>query len=175
MEFGQRAEWNVWGDLQWDLLNYEPHKGIQRLVDDLNVLYKSEPALWRDDFDQFGFQWIDCNDNRHSVISFMRRESSSGTWLIVVANFTPQSHAQYRVGVPLAGFYEEIFNSDAARYGGSNLGNMGGKQSEEWSIHEYENSLELCLPPLSLMVFKHDPKRSLLDSAEPSKDQLVSD
>ena len=175
MEFGQRAEWNVWGDLQWDLLNYEPHKGIQRLVDDLNVLYKSEPALWRDDFDQFGFQWIDCNDNRHSVISFMRRESSSGTWLIVVANFTPQSHAQYRVGVPLAGFYEEIFNSDAARYGGSNLGNMGGKQSEVWSIHEYENSLELCLPPLSLMVFKHDPKRSLLDSAEPSNDQLVSD
>ncbi len=100
MEFGQRAEWNVWGDLQWDLLNYEPHKGIQRLVDDLNVLYKAEPALWRDDFDQFGFQWIDCNDNRHSVISFMRRESASGTWLVVVANFTPQSHSHYRVGVP---------------------------------------------------------------------------
>ena len=175
MEFGQRSEWNVWGDLQWDLLNYEPHKGIQRLVDDLNVLYKSEPALWRDDFDQFGFQWIDCNDNRHSVISFMRRESSSGTWLIVVANFTPQSHAQYRVGVPLAGFYEEIFNSDASRYGGSNLGNMGGKCSEEWNIHEYENSLELCLPPLSLMVFKHDPKRSLLVSADSPNHQPVAD
>jgi len=162
MEFGQRAEWNVWGDLQWDLLNYEPHQGIQKLVDDLNVLYKAEPALWRDDFDQFGFQWIDCNDNRHSVISFMRRESTSGTWLVVVANFTPSSHSNYRIGVPLAGFYEEIFNTDAARYGGSNLGNMGGKRSEEWSIHDYENSLELCLPPLSLMVFKHDPKRSLL-------------
>ena len=76
MEFGQRSEWNVWGDLEWDLLNYEPHKGIQRLVDDLNVLYKAQPALWRDDFDQFGFQWIDCNDNRHSVISFMRRDSA---------------------------------------------------------------------------------------------------
>jgi 1,4-alpha-glucan branching enzyme len=162
MEFGQRAEWNVWGDLQWDLLNYEPHMGIQRLVDDLNVLYKAEPALWRDDFDQYGFQWIDCNDNRHSVISFMRRETTSGTWLVVVANFTPSSHSHYRVGVPLAGFYEEIFNTDAARYGGSNLGNMGGKRSEEWGIHDYENSLELCLPPLSLMVFKHDPKRSLL-------------
>ena len=83
MEFGQRSEWNVWGDLEWDLLNYEPHKGIQRLVDDLNVLYKAQPALWRDDFDQFGFQWIDCNDNRHSVISFMRRDSASGTWLVV--------------------------------------------------------------------------------------------
>ena len=166
MEFGQRAEWNVWGDLQWDLLNYEPHKGIQRLVDDLNVLYKAEPALWRDDFDQFGFQWIDCNDNRHSVISFMRRESASGTWLVVVANFTPQSHSHYRVGVPLSGFYEEIFNSDAAKYGGSNLGNMGGKPTDEWGIHGYENSLDLCLPPLSLMVFKHDPKRSL-SSSEP--------
>ena len=173
MEFGQRAEWNVWGDLQWDLLNYEPHKGIQQLVDDLNVLYKKEPALWRDDFDQFGFQWIDCNDNRHSVISFMRRETSSGTWLVVVANFTPQSHANYRVGVPLAGFYEEIFNTDAARYGGSNLGNMGGKHSEEWAIHDYQNCLELCLPPLSLMVFKHDPKRSLLAEVSTTADNAL--
>ena len=171
MEFGQRAEWNVWGDLQWDLLNYEPHKGIQLLVDDLNTLYKAEPALWRDDFDQFGFQWIDCNDNRHSVISFMRRESSSGTWLVVVANFTPQSHSNYRVGVPLAGFYEEIFNTDAARYGGGNLGNMGGKPTDEWSIHGYENSLDLCLPPLSLLVFRHDPKRSLQAASASSCDK----
>ena len=171
MEFGQRAEWNVWGDLQWDLLNYEPHKAIQLLVDDLNTLYKAEPALWRDDFDQFGFQWIDCNDNRHSVISFMRRESSSGTWLVVVANFTPQSHSNYRVGVPLAGFYEEIFNTDAARYGGGNLGNMGGKPTDEWSIHGYENSLDLCLPPLSLLVFRHDPKRSLQAASASSCDK----
>ena len=162
MEFGQRAEWNVWGDLQWDLLNYDAHQGIQRLVDDLNVLYKAEPALWRDDFDQYGFQWIDCNDNRHSVISFMRRESSGGTWLVVVANFTPSSHSNYRIGVPVQGFYEEIFNSDAARYGGSNLGNMGGKFTEACNIHSYENALDLCLPPLSVMVFRHDPKRSLL-------------
>ena len=161
MEFGQRAEWNVWGDLQWDLLQYDPHQGMQRLVEDLNHLYRSEPALWRDDFDQYGFQWIDCNDNRHSVISFMRRENAGGSWLVVVANFTPQSHSHYRVGVPLAGFYTEIFNSDAERYGGSNLGNMGGKPTDEWGIHGYDNSLDLCLPPLSVMVFKHDPKRSL--------------
>ena len=167
MEFGQRSEWNVWGDLEWDLLNYEPHKGIQRLVDDLNVLYKAQPALWRDDFDQFGFQWIDCNDNRHSVISFMRRDSASGTWLVVVANFTPQSHANYRVGVPLEGFYEEIFNTDASKYGGSNLGNMGGKPTDACGIHGYENSLDLCLPPLSLVVFQHNPKRTLLESSAP--------
>ncbi len=161
MEFGQRAEWNVWGDLQWDLLNYEPHVGLQRMVKELNALYKNEPALWQDDFDQYGFQWIDCNDNRHSVISFMRRESTRGSWLVVVANFTPQSHSNYKVGVPMSGFYEEIFNTDAAKYGGSNLGNLGGKHTEEWGIHGYDNSLDLCLPPLSLMVFKHDPKKSL--------------
>ena len=159
MEFGQRAEWNVWGDLQWDLLNYEPHAGVHRMVKELNALYKQEPALWQNDFDQYGFQWIDCNDNRHSVISFMRRESTSGSWLVVVANFTPQSHSHYKVGVPISGFYEEIFNTDASKYGGSNLGNLGGKASDDWGIHGYENSLELCLPPLSLMVFKHDPKK----------------
>ena len=175
MEFGQRAEWNVWGDLQWDLLNYEPHRGIQLLVDDLNRLYKAEPALWRDDFDQFGFQWIDCNDNRHSVISFMRRESSSGSWLVVVANFTPQSHSHYRVGVPLAGFYEEIFNTDASQYGGSNMGNMGGKPTDEWGIHGYDNSLDLCLPPLSLLMFRHDPKRTLINAGTTADDSSVND
>jgi len=97
------------------------------------------------------------------VISFMRRESTSGSWLVVVANFTPQSHSHYKVGVPISGFYEEIFNTDAAKYGGSNLGNLGGKLSEEWGIHGYENSLDLCLPPLSLMVFKHDAKKSLAE------------
>jgi len=89
MEFGQRQEWNVWDDLQWDLLNYEPHKGIQKLVDDLNTLYKKEPALWRNDFDEYGFQWIDCDDNKNSVISFMRREKTDGEWLVIVANFHP--------------------------------------------------------------------------------------
>ncbi|MFL0730696.1 MAG: 1,4-alpha-glucan branching protein GlgB, partial [Prochlorococcus sp.] len=154
MEFGQRSEWNVWGDLQWELLQHEPHKGLQKLVDDLNIIYKSEPALWRDDFDQYGFQWIDCNDNRHSVISFMRRENSSGSWLVVVANFTPQSHSQYRVGVPISGYYEEVLNTDSSRYGGKNLGNMGGKLTDEYKIHGYEQSLDLCLPALSVQIFR---------------------
>ena len=161
MEFGQRQEWNVWGDLQWDLMQYSPHRGITKLIDDLNVLYKSEPALWRDDFNQYGFQWIDCTDNKNSVISFMRRESSNGDWLIIVANFTPESHSNYRIGVPKSGYYEEILNTDAACYGGSNLGNLGGKLTQKWNIHNYEDSLELCLPPLSVMVFRHDPKKSL--------------
>ena len=164
MEFGQRSEWNVWGDLQWSLLDFQPHKGIQLLVDDLNKLYKKESALWRDDFDEYGFQWIDCNDNRHSVISFMRRENKEGKWLVIVANFTPQSHSEYRVGVPVSGFYEEILNTDGTRYGGSNLGNMGGKNSDQWSIHGYENSINLCLPPLSVMVFRHSLKEQTISS-----------
>ncbi len=155
MEFGQRQEWNVWDDLQWDLLNHEPHKGIQKLVDDLNTLYKKEPALWRNDFDEYGFQWIDCDDNKNSVISFMRREKTDGEWLVIVANFTPQNHSNYRIGVPVNGFYEEIFNTDASQYGGSNLGNMGGKSTDLYNIHGYENSIDLCLPPLSVLILKH--------------------
>lgn len=160
MEFGQRQEWNVWDDLQWDLLNYEPHKGIQKLVDDLNTLYKREPALWRNDFDEYGFQWIDCDDNKNSVISFMRREKTDGEWLVIVANFTPQNHSNYRIGVPVDGFYEEIFNTDASQYGGSNLGNMGGKSTDSFNIHGYENSINLCLPPLSVLVLKHKSKKN---------------
>jgi 1,4-alpha-glucan branching enzyme len=160
MEFGQRQEWNVWDDLQWDLLNHEPHKGIQKLVDDLNTLYKREPALWRNDFDEYGFQWIDCNDNKNSVISFMRREKTDGEWLVIVTNFTPQNHSNYRIGVPVDGFYEEIFNTDASQYGGSNLGNMGGKSTDLYNIHGYENSIDLCLPPLSVLVLKHKSKKN---------------
>ncbi len=158
MEFGQRKEWNVWDDLQWDLLKFQPHQGIQRLIDDLNLLYKTEPALWKNDFDQYGFQWIDCNDKDNSVISFMRRESESGHWLVIVGNFTPQYHSNYRIGVPQNGYYEEVLNTDGTRYGGSNKGNMGGKFADEWKIHGYEQSLDLCLPPLSLLVLRHNPK-----------------
>jgi 1,4-alpha-glucan branching enzyme len=172
MEFGQRSEWNVWGDLQWELLQHQPHRQLQCLVDELNAFYKAEPALWRDDFDQYGFQWIDCGDNRHSVISFMRRESATGSWLVVVANFTPQSHSHYRVGVPMDGFYAEVFNTDAERYGGSNFGNLGGKFTDAWRIHGYEQSLDLCLPPLSLLVLKRDQSRSKLLPAADS-DELA--
>ena len=110
-------EWNVWDDLQWELLQFQPHLGIRNLVDDLNKLYKSEPALWRNDFDPYGFQWIDCDDRSNSVISFMRRETDTNEWLVIAANFTPNIHETYKIGVPLKGFYKEIFNSDASRYG----------------------------------------------------------
>ena len=143
--------------------NFKFKSQIQKLIDDLNVIYKNEPALWRDDFDQYGFQWIDCSDNRHSVISFMRRESAGGEWLIIVANFTPESHSNYNIGVPVMGFYKEVLNTDASIYGGSNLGNLGGKQSNQTAMHGYEFSLDLTLPPLSVIVLKHDQKKSLVN------------
>lgn len=161
MEFGQRGEWNVWGDLEWDKLQFPAHQGLLNLVDDLNSYYKSEPALWRSDFANYGFQWIDCNDNTHSIVSFMRRDEKEGNWVVVVCNFTPKCHGNYRVGVPVAGFYQEAFNSDSSRYGGSNQGNLGGKFSDCNAMHSYEQSLELCLPPLSSLVFKLDPSRLL--------------
>ena len=161
MEFGQRKEWNVWDDLEWELTQFEPHQGLQKLVTDLNKLYKSQPALWRDDFEEYGFQWIDCNDNKNSVISFMRREKSTGEWLVIIANFTPQAHSNYRIGVPVSGYYEELINTDASDYGGSNLGNMGGKITDEWNIHGYDYSLDLSLPPLTVLVLKHHQKKSI--------------
>ena len=161
MEFGQRKEWNVWDCLEWELTQYEAHEGLQKLISDLNKLYKSQPALWKDDFEEYGFQWIDCNDNKNSVISFMRREKSSGEWLVITANFTPQHHSNYRIGVPINGFFEELLNTDSSTYGGSNIGNMGGKFTDEWNIHGYDYSLDLSLPPLSVLVLKHNPKKSI--------------
>ncbi len=128
-------------------------------------MYKNQPALWKEDFNEYGFQWIDCKDKSNSVISFMRRESETGEWLIVVANFTPQTHSSYRVGVPIKGFYEEILNTDAKKYGGSNKGNLGGKYSEEWNIHEYTNAVDLSLPPLSVVVLKHDSNKIIEESS----------
>ena len=154
IEFAQWNEWNVWGVLDWDLLNYPPHQKIQTLVKDLQSLYCQEPSLYTADFEESGFQWIDCSDHRHSVISFLRRDRHSPDFLVIVGNFTPQPHAHYRIGVPTAGFYQELFNSDSRQYGGSNLGNLGGKPSEDWPFHGFPYSLDLCLPPLAVLILK---------------------
>ncbi|MGB8699108.1 MAG: 1,4-alpha-glucan branching enzyme [Thermosynechococcaceae cyanobacterium] len=156
MEFGQRSEWNVWADLEWHLLQYEPHQQLKNFISDLNALYRRETALYTQDFAYEGFEWVDCSDNRHSVISFVRRAKESDACILTVCNFTPQPHSHYRVGVPEAGFYTELLNSDARQYGGSNMGNLGGKWTDEWSFHNRPYSLDLCLPPLATLVFKLD-------------------
>ena len=160
MEFGQWNEWNVWKDLDWQLLQYEPHQKLKRFFADLNTLYQQEPALYTQDFEESGFEWIDCSDNRHSVASFIRRSKDNEEFIVAVCNFTPQPHSHYRVGVPEVGFYTELFNSDAREYGGSNMGNLGGKWTDEWSFHGHAYSLDLCLPPLGVLVLKIDREKT---------------
>jgi 1,4-alpha-glucan branching enzyme len=156
MEFGQWSEWNVWADLEWHLLQHPAHQQLMHFMTELHKCYKEQPALYTQDFDEPGFEWIDCNDNRHSVVSFIRRDKGTNDFVVVACNFTPQPHAHYRIGVPEHGFYREVFNSDARSYGGSNMGNLGGKWADEWSIHNRSYSLDLCLPPLSVSIFKID-------------------
>ncbi|BAZ51527.1 1,4-alpha-glucan branching enzyme [Nostoc sp. NIES-4103] len=160
MEFGQWSEWNAWADLEWHLLQHEPHQQLKKFFQDLNHLYRSEPALYTQDFAQAGFEWIDCSDNRHSVVSFIRRDKDSDDFVVVVCNFTPQPHSHYRIGVPEQGFYTELFNSDARQYGGSNMGNLGGKWADQWSLHNRPYSLDLCLPPLGVLILKLDRKKT---------------
>ena len=160
MEFGQWSEWNVWSDLEWQLLQYEDHQQLKQFFQDINHLYRSEPALYTQDFAQDGFEWIDCSDNRHSVVSFVRYDKDSNDFVIVVCNFTPQPHSHYRIGVPQEGFYTELFNSDARPYGGSNMGNLGGKWTDNWSLHSRPYSLDLCLPPLGVLMLKLDKQKT---------------
>ncbi|MGC1395561.1 MAG: 1,4-alpha-glucan branching enzyme [Coleofasciculaceae cyanobacterium] len=160
MEFGQWTEWNVWGDLDWQLLQFESHQKLKQFVGDLNQLYRRELALHTQDFAEEGFEWIDCSDNRHSVVAFIRRAKDSDQFVVTVCNFTPQPHSHYRVGVPELGFYTELFNSDAREYGGSNMGNLGGKWTDEWSLHNQPYSLDLCLPPLGVLILKLDREKT---------------
>ncbi|NEO58741.1 MAG: 1,4-alpha-glucan branching enzyme [Okeania sp. SIO3B5] len=161
MEFPQWGEWDVWGDLEWNLLQHDAHQGMKRFFRDVNHLYRSQPALYEQDCNEEGFQWIDCSDNNHSVVSFLRRAKDGKEFVVAVCNFTPQPHSHYRIGVPEPGFYTEIFNSDAGNYGGSNMGNLGGKWTDDWYFHSYQQSLDLCLPPLGILVLKLDKEKTL--------------
>ncbi len=155
-EFGQWSEWAHEQSLQWHLIHQSEHHGLRRWVQDLNQLYRAEPALYELDFDQNGFSWVDCNDADQSVISFLRQGACTQDLILVVANFTPVPRENYRVGVPRGGFWRESLNSDAQEYGGSGVGNMGGVEASPLPSHGHYSSLALTLPPLSVMFFKSD-------------------
>ncbi len=155
-EFGQWDEWYHEKSLDWHLLEYPPHAGVKRWVEDLNRVYRQEPALYELDFDQAGFQWIDCTDVDHSVVSFLRRGQSTDNIILVVANFTPETHPNYRVGAPRGGFWQELLNSDAPLYGGSGQGNFGGLETSPIPYHGHAESLNLTLPPLAVVFFKSE-------------------
>jgi 1,4-alpha-glucan branching enzyme len=153
-EFGQPSEWAHDGSLQWDLLQDPMHHGLKDWLSDLNNLYRSEPAFHELDCDSGGFEWIDCDDAEHSVISLLRKGRSNANLLLVVCNFTPVPRYSYRLGVPRAGMWQEILNSDAGRYGGSNMGNLGGVEAVPVPLHGRPYSLTITLPPLSVSLFR---------------------
>ena len=153
-EIGQWREWDFNGSLDWHLLEYEPHQKLQRFISDLNNLYKREPALYEVDFNWHGFEWIDFHDAENSVLSFIRRAKNHDDFLVFVFNLTPVPRFGYRIGVPKGGFYREILNSDSEIYWGRNLGNAGGVYADNVPCHKRQFSLNLILPPLSVLIFK---------------------
>ncbi len=153
-EFGQWTEWNHDASLDWALLQFPMHQGVQRWVRDLNTLLRGEPALYELDDDPGGFSWIDCNDSQQSILSFARRSRSSGDIVVCIGNFTPVPRHNYRLGVPERGHWEEVLNSDASLYGGSGLGNFGGKEATAQSVHGQPHSLNVTLPPLAMVIFR---------------------
>jgi 1,4-alpha-glucan branching enzyme len=154
-EFGQVAEWNASKALEWYVLNHPFHAGVAKAVADLNRIYRELPALHRLDFEPQGFEWIDCHDAPQSVLSYIRR-TKEGEFAAVVFNFTPVPRHNYRIGVPEAGVYREIFNSDSSYYGGSNVGNVAVETNEkEWMGRPY--SVNLTLPPLAGIILVRQP------------------
>ncbi|SNY05745.1 1,4-alpha-glucan branching enzyme [Orenia metallireducens] len=154
-EFGQWKEWNATQSLDWNLLDFEAHQKLLDFMTDLNGTYQEQEALWEIDFNYDGFEWIDCHDADNSILSFMRKAKNPDEFIIAVFNFTPIERNNYRIGVPREGYYEEILNSNAGKYWGSNSGNMGGAWSE---AHPWQNrgySINITLPPLSGLYFKY--------------------
>jgi 1,4-alpha-glucan branching enzyme len=153
-EFGQWREWNAEESLDWHLLTDPMHEGMRLWVQDLNRAYQRDRALHEVDFEYPGFGWIDCNDNENSVISFIRKARDAGDFTVMAVNFTPVPRPQYRVGVPDAGWYREVLNSDAGVYGGGNMGNAGGVHTDPIPSHGYAQSVSMVVPPLAFVMLK---------------------
>lgn len=158
-EFGQWSEWSEARSLDWHLLDFDTHRDLQRWTHDLNELYQHEPALYQQDFEPEGFEWIEANDSDNSVFTYIRYAQDRSDFLVIACNFTPLPREGYRLGVPEPGYYQEVLNSDADTYGGSNVGNQGGVDSEEWRWHHFDHSIRLTLPPLSVLILKKQAKK----------------
>jgi 1,4-alpha-glucan branching enzyme len=154
-EFAQESEWAESRELDWWLLDHVEHRGVQSLVRDLNRVYKETPALWSLDIDESGFQWIDANDSSNNTFSFIRR-GSDGSQLVCVSNFSAVPHENYRVGLPQAGRWEEILNTDAETYSGSGVGNMGAVTAQADPWHGQPASATLRVPPLGALWLRYE-------------------
>jgi 1,4-alpha-glucan branching enzyme len=153
-EFGQWSEWNHDASLDWHLLEYAPHQGLQRWVRDLNTLYRGEPCLHELDFDPAGFEWVDCDDAEQSTLVLLRRGRDAGRAVLVALNFTPVPRHNFRIGVPWGGTWTEILNSDATLYGGSGQGNIGALCAAPVVWHGRTHALNAVLPPLAVVMFR---------------------
>ncbi|MDD2468400.1 MAG: 1,4-alpha-glucan branching protein GlgB, partial [Desulfobulbus sp.] len=172
-EFGQEAEWNHDGQLEWQLLEKKDHQGLQRWVRDLNTTMRSEPALYELDFDAAGFSWIEANDTEQSVISFLRRGHNQDEVVVCACNFTPVPRHNHLLGVPAGGFWDEILNSDAALYDGSGQGNFGGVEADAVAACGQSFSLSVTLPPLAMVAFRKKVPPSL-EKALPGQPEQIS-
>ena len=153
-ELAQRDEFSEAGSVDWSLEKSPPHRGVQRLIDDLNHLHTGERSLFEVDFEWSGFEWIDANDALDSILSFIRRAKNPEDFIVVVCNFTPVVRENYRIGVPSSGYYREILNSDSAYYEGSDAGNSGGVRAEPIPWHGRPWSIKIRVPPLAAVYFK---------------------
>jgi 1,4-alpha-glucan branching enzyme len=163
-ELAQWSEWNHERALDWHLVSgdYFPaeyHYGMQHWLGDLNALYSSEPALYELDTESRGFEWIDASDSDQSVLTFLRKGKNTDTLVLVACNFTPIPRDFYSIGVPRGGFWREALNSDAALYGGSNMGNAGGAYALDESYHGRPFRLNAVLPPLGMVFFINEVDR----------------
>ena len=153
-EFGQWREWHHDESLDWHLLDDPAHAALRRYVQALNWHYRAEPALHQLDFDPSGFRWIDCNDNENSVVSLVRYARDPSDFVVMVFNFTPVPRHGYRIGVPAPGYYAERLNSDSAQFGGGDIGNGGGLNTEPIPTHGFDQSLNLIVPSLGCLLLK---------------------
>jgi 1,4-alpha-glucan branching enzyme len=153
-EFGQRQEWSHEASLEWHLTQYAPHSGLQHLVTDLNNLYRSQTALYQLDFEPSGFEWIDNSDYKHSIISFIRKGRLPDDIIVAVCNFTPTTHHNYEIGLPLPGNWQEVLNTDSAKYGGSGQGNPQEIKTMDKPVHYRAYSASLTIPPLAVIFLK---------------------
>jgi len=152
-EIAQWGEWDSEKSIDWGLLNYDNHKGIQTLIRDLNRVYKEQKPLHQIDFDWSGFQWVDFSDADNGILAFIRRGKKDYDTLVCIFNFTPQVHYDYVIGVPKAGKYRTVFNSDSKFYGGSNFGNVD-LVAEEGEFHSQPAKVNINIPPLAGVIIK---------------------
>jgi 1,4-alpha-glucan branching enzyme len=153
-EIGQWAEWNYAWQVDWPLLEFDFHRKLQAYVKALNKVYASQPSLYEVDFSWEGFQWVDFHDVDQSIVSFIRKAADPEDFILAVANFTPVPRHGYRLGVPAPGFYREILNSDAACFGGSDVGNLGGAPSQPAPWQGQPHSVVITVPPLGVLLLK---------------------